>query len=719
LGKLSDQKREFFAYLLWRIASLPVPFDKKSQLQETYDQKLNKSKEALWSFSRNADLRNGLCFASHSFLERIDQYYEKRSPERKKIRQTEDQLALWRNRMCLQAAPFSTFGRVALSGFPKGGPISPVQERSFFYHYTILNGFLKEKKRLEDASGNPILLLNPSIWESKEHLRFIWLDEGEEHFQELEVSPVVDWLLKMFKEENPIPQLKLAGSLAEMSESTEEEVMAYLKQLERTGLLIHLSKIPIAQNDWPGFFLNEFGQNDQSTRIESVLEALDELPVQLSGSKPVEKVEKLGNVFSQLKEQGISGGFSKERILYENSVSNDLFLEEPAQWLPCLEQLSGFADFLYQHYSDPLTSRVVALSKAVIKEKGPMSLIEFYAKWVKLQKHFPYSRQAFQFRKEMFRFEEGRAELDLQLIKTGSRERKSSNPYQPRSIAAAVAPFYGENRAPELKLISYSIGCGRLWGRYREFYPDALTRIGTRNKELYDDGKACVVSDHSTYLAFDQAGLLPYEITLPGAFSKYSRAQQIQLKDLWLVWDKEIDAAVLIDRQDEKPVFPLDLSLESRATRSPLYRFLCLFGGTPPFLGGFLQDLTSFFQRNHPKNSPKVYWGEGVLLKPARRFFRKEGIPQRGNREEQEKYFHRIDQWRNKNVINRFGWWRNKIERPLFVDFEDPVLVRCLSTWIKKAGEELWFDEIAPAPGQFLKSEGKERYVEWVVEMDI
>ena len=297
---------------------------------EIFDAECLGQRESLQELLKSEVLQKGLILSSRSLLDRIDGYL-KRAPEqfRKKEYQNETGFSQYLTRIHAKTSPFSTFTNLALANLEKleNSDYSISGSNAINSHIRLNNGILRHIKSLlkEYSQAFPHLSvhMNPTISETGETYKFLTNNRNIESFQEVDKTPFLDEILKFTKEKQTTCISAILAHVNQFVDSTNEELVAYLRQVIGSGLLEYKFETSGTDPNWISSFIPEllYLKTNEVPHIAGLIDVLKEL-------------ESIG---SQYASSGVSGRIQLSKLAFDK-LKDICFKIQEASKLPVSKQ---------------------------------------------------------------------------------------------------------------------------------------------------------------------------------------------------------------------------------------------------------------------------------------------------------------------------------------------------------------------------------------------
>nr|WP_315032429.1 lantibiotic dehydratase [uncultured Chryseobacterium sp.] len=306
-------------------------------------------------------------------------------------------------------------------------------------------------------------------------------------------------------------------------------------------------------------------------------------------------------------------------------------------------------------------------------------------------------------------------------------------------IQVAMHQTEGLNTCKYFVVNSLFSGYGRLFSRFLHLFPDEVTEK-LKADNLAQQPIDCVfaeIQDGSFHNANIHPSLLAYEIRIPGGHTSLPQDQQILVSDLDVCIDRTEKSLSLQHRVWNKRVVPFDLGFQSIIGRSELFKLLSLFTGADyNSSSAFCNLINKNILENTAKRDvlvfPRILLEKSIVLQRKTWIISAKSMPQ--PEAGSDEYYLEIRKWQQRVGLPDHVFLRLQVKaapvnppsenikgrddyKPQFIDFTSVLYVELLAKCLKKADEYIQIEEMLPDCGELLSMEGKERVMEFYIQM--
>lgn len=696
-------------------------------------------------------LQKGLLLSSAILFGQLHAYCETAVADfRHRELRNEFSLLRYMTRLCFKTSPFSTFtylGLASLGEVPGGH--QPMQGQPVVSSHVRLNNLLLQHlqhllSRHPQINDCLHVRLNPSVFVTEKHIRFLVNFNNIESFQQLPKSDLVQVIMEALAV--PVRMRQLTETLLEeFVDGDAAPLKQYLLQLVEAGLLefdFHTSGTDPHWHLRLACYLDAIKQYHPLLEdVCGILRLLDEnakayktagaaersgLLTQMHdglhdffnafladiGIRPDEERQyrdEYAQVFAQQKSFSIRPfllrQFRKEKILYEDTAtSSQAVIDERS-----LRQLAGDMDKLCG-LLQPLSphGEIQQMQEFFTDRYGRqehVSLLTFYHDYYAMGKkdRLPVSQVP------MTAF---RNALQHNIAASGYALHFNYNdlahlaaPCNPLPRGMFIQLYEQEGQLSGVVNGMFS-GMGRASGRFMHLFPDEVTTLmQERNAAMHKDCMLMELTDSSFFNANIHPPLLPYELSMPGGHNNLPPDRRIAVKDIRVAFDGQL---YLLHAPSGRRILPYDMCLQSILNRSQLYQLLACFS---PFRGTGLQTLCNVIHDAFAKDAdvmslPRIVYENRLVLRRHAWHVRTGKIPDSASFATAADFCRALYQWRKAHHIpaHVFLYLQPKRReakpgddyKPQYIHFDSPLLLSLWGRLMTKAGEHIYLEEVLP-----------------------
>ncbi|MEO1624036.1 MAG: hypothetical protein AAFV25_02680 [Bacteroidota bacterium] len=729
----------------WRV------FEQKIQEQQA------NNRAALQQFAQEPLLLRGLCFSSHSFLDRSLSYARKAAKDfRKKEFQSERTLLQYLGRMTAKTSPFSTFTNLAVQDTSDASVLSAVAPRSHRLNQYLLQYFQHALLELADFRRQLPLRLNPSIRLVDGSFHFLLNSRNAESLQELEQNDFLQLLCQLLWDQAEGQQMsRLVDALLEQVEADRLALEAYLQQLENIGCLEWLWPLSGTDVDWPHrltILLQKMepfvGREEFIQRLQSIQELAQlaataswkDLPAiqqqlqthsQLTDAASTDQDEE-STVFQRIQLPSLR--IRTEQWLYEDAATNELPQISPDHWHRIHQALQRLAHHLKPSPAQSTQRRLLPFYRQQYGNRSSVPLIQVYEAYHRS----PASRTAppdpdvdwiEQACKECVQQKDGSVQLQLHALPIQREQAFRSG---------AMIQLLAHTKPAQAYVDSLIEGNGKLFGRFLHLFPPSLTEAVRQWNQTGEETVLLANRDASCFNANLHPPMTDWELWTAGSQQQLPPKQQIGLLDLevQLVGDR----LRLYARSLQKEVVATDLGLEALDSRSPMYRLLMAFADPRPLKDDLVTQLNQKYESVAASGIiqlPRISADDCLILQRRQWYVPVSLLPLREGAESESAYFWRLHQWRTAHQLPQhcfvtlhatnvsepgadLSGLKADDYKPQYMDFASPAHVALWERLVKRVPAFLKVEEMLPAPESIWSLENGRRYVtETVVQFKV
>lgn len=291
-----------------------------------------------------------------------------------------------------------------------------------------------------------------------------------------------------------------------------------------------------------------------------------------------------------------------------------------------------------------------------------------------------------------------------------------------KAVFAQLFTTPGDNKHRLQAVINNFLpGMGKVAGRFLDLFDPAITTTFREwNNRLYEDAVLMELSDGSSFNANIHPPLLACEIRIPGGHNNYPSAQQAQLRDIVVQYDRDKDSLSLYQVTSGKKVYAFDLCLESFYMRSNFYQLLAHFNPEQHIpVRRFVHMLDEEYQQHHSSgqtgilHKPRIVYADDVIIRRQGWLIDVAIIPTQEKEETEAQFILRLNEWRTTHRIPEQIFLvlrthyntlpladKNELQRddykPQYIHFCNPLLVTLWKKLLSRADKQVYIEEMLP-----------------------
>lgn len=729
---------------------------------KTYTAHLHQSIKLLQKLSATEPVMKGILLSSPVLFDQLPAYIIKEPAAHKQSdHKITFSLLRYVTRMSYKTSPFSTFTTTGTGVFDyapaplqKEGSHIRVNNSLFVY----LMGILPHHPAISEH-----LLLAPNITLSQhEHtIRFLVNYFNVESFQQLQANAVIAAILKVLQA-GPVTTGALINHLVTViPDALREDLRHYLLKLSATGLIRYTLPVTGIEEDWAHKAFTYFKNTGNShTGLCELLTALEHGRHAYANTGAQQRRQLLSTTATlinsrllQLQEAShlpdttaLPGAGTSFRLLQftrHTFRDNELFYEDGCHNeqevlpSPVFHQLIKHTDELLQLLTPmdtmkPVREQLLQFFLSRYQSTDRVPVLTFYHDYYqhKTSSSAPSTSPADeQWKQQMetlllqhMAAPPATINLDASCFPACANNEKALSRGMFLQLHRENGTYYG--------VLNASLpGMGKVPGRFLYMFDENITaQLRQYNERLYPSHMMMELNDASAFNANHHPPLLNHELQLPGGHNIYPAAQQIPVTKVEVTYQH----GQLVLLYEHREVHAFDLNLETFSNRSHLYQLLAHFNAdSRPSLQHFIQLTDGVYRNCHPRGNNPVYCWPRITYNHTLVIRRKtwqvavKAIPLQLPGENPAAYYIRLNQWKDaqglpdavfvflrkrglKTPNSKKGGLADDY-KPQYISFHQPVLVLLLLKLLGRAGDDLWLEEVLPAP----EHQAKEYLIQW------
>ncbi len=691
----------------------------RKQLDQVHNDALLRARLRLRAALADGDFQKGLALSSRTLFENLTRYLKApASVHGSREEQIERGLLRYLTRMSTKATPFGTFCAVIGGEFvtaERDGPIlafdgDPCDKHSTVRLnkriYAVLWDYLCSRPAVRARLG---IELNPSLRVEADQLRFLTANGGQEIFQRLARTEVLDFVQEL----SAVAKggMTFAGLATELArhprcEADADGARAFLDRLIMLGMLRLRAVVPEQEADWSGplaSFLDAVEADPEAWAIRGLLRDLDDLRARYSYASAPDRARILTTIAERLR-----GGFESlgrtppprhELPWYEDATADARLhvtvtpslgraLNRLGEWVALTIPLNGariqmasmrhffdmrydaevgdsvplmtfYEDYYREHFREHLVKARAAGNgggDASYDAGNPFalgSIQRLRAAWTELGEAV---RAAWAQDLAATEIAITRQMLESALATAGGT----------RSVAELSVAVFGQVLREDDGAVRILAQGGRLYGGYGKYYSRFLYLLPDEWREaVFEDnarlarGTLAEICGDAAFNANLHPPLLPWEISYPTG-QQGGSARQIPSAELAVARNPtDANALTLLHVGSGRRVLPVDLGFLNPFMRPPLYQLLNGFSAS----GAFAFPLPSSPEPRRPPAvqtqpprivcRPRITYEDLVVLARRRWHVPHTCYPRQGLSEADAEYFLRVAKWQRQHRIPR------------------------------------------------------------------
>ena len=750
----------------------------KNERALKFEKEQNLQRKLIQEIAQRSELQNGLLLSSPLLYEQLSGF-TKKDTDRFKQKEHRVMFSLLRylSRMAFKTSPFSSFTYTGLATLGTAGKLNTIHEvGSRLKLNNVLFEYLKAILKRHPMLNEQLLIkLNITASIRDDKICFLSNFNNIESFQKINANGLQLMAYGYLNENQaPVSLRELTLNLNKDIENLNyESIKIYLIKLVEAGMLELSLGFSGMEEEWDRkllLFLDSLKAAEPSVipiivLFENLQKYRDEY--QSAGSfdryKILQEVEKqLNDVFAELQQEAglpFYTNASDKKIAHESpetgtfSINNfvpyyfsakhifyeDCFTAENIE-LP-KQQVKDFVN-----KTDELINHLLPLD-VMRKERNKMRdfFLQHYEGYESIDLTTFYKDYYFYVKKpekeneslQNIDFLALKDWKDAVLVKLSQIEDADENlikldhdffadlPNDPdlsKNSTAGMFVQFSENENGFSGVINALLpGMGKVSGRFLSLFDQKITESFVQyNENLYPDKIKVELNDASIFNANIHPPLLAHELELPGGNNIYPSAQQFNVHDLKVSYEK----GTLKLHKGDSELYSYDLSLESFYNRSNLYQLLAHFNPDARVsLQPFIQLVDQFYQDQYPVPAPdlfvlpRIIYAENVVIRRKTWRVKTTIIPQQDQFETDFEYFTRLNNWLINHDIPKevFLFLRKRAYqvksddkreglhddyKPQYLSFDNPLLIALFKKLLLRAGNYITIEEVFPKPGQ-------------------
>lgn len=559
----------------------------------------------------------------------------------KKITQVEAGLLKYYSRMIAKISPLGAFTSVSFMDLnAESGVLSSFnnETKSFVrlnnYYYRLLVSVLKKYPPFYEKLG---LKLNESLSVIDGNAVFLVNHNNSESLQSTPLNDTVDVIVKLFKTGTIITFNEIVRALKKRFNSSVKDLKTYLNTLLEYGLLEQQLDTNFKVENWPlrlaaelelkcpkdallkwvseelkkaVFLLQQFGET-KVTQVRAgllneiyntLLAAYGRIHEQVGLPEyertrivpqaiETEHVRIMEDTPFKIKHYTFFN-IVQERILFEDSVSFHRLFPSKGNFEDAAGQLQKLISALYifkpaQH---PFRNTI----KSLLRNQDEIPFLDFYTIHHQQPPEDDFFENGFSVvnnwtakfadlvRKKMDSDEVHQIDINLEEIHeiNGSLGLSAQKSTFSNSYSAFIQFLYSATAEDPLFVLNenISMGYGKYFSRFISYAePYVLDRVRKENRSAGGGYIFATCNDGSYFNANVSPALMDFELLSPGSKNSVQVKGTLSITDLYLRYDLLKDEPFLYSKTFDKRVLFFDLSFQSIATRSALYKLLARF----------------------------------------------------------------------------------------------------------------------------------------------
>ena len=677
--------------------------------RQAYQQATRQARETLCAAVSDSNFQKGLLVSSRPFFEAQTGYLDA-DPDTLTTadRSTERSLLRYLSRAALKATPFSTLCGVLPGHIDRSTPLDtdahplrlsgdPAAKRSLIRLdkrlFDTLQRYLRTRPEVRIHFG---VETNPTVERDAGHLTFLANVDGDEVFQRMPESPVVDLIVRTLGEAaGQVPRLgELAADLADHPalDTTADQVVPYLERLVEIGLLRYHLGVTEQEVDWDAILarvLEPVGDL-HAQAIRGLLLRLRAHTTEYADAPLARRAELLSTMQDDaartLRGLGLPPLPYGGALFYEDAVAD---AEARLHVAPQLEQDLARYVSLTRPLAYPRSEQVMLRhfldTNYPDNDTPSVPLLTFYEDFYRsfYKEHRARSRQGGGYDTyNPFKLAAADAVREaFAALNDRMAQRWALNPdavtldVEPDDFHAVLGPVPDPASGPDpvsffaqpypaldedpagLALSaegSYLAGFGKYFSRFLYLFDDALTLDRRRANAKLSGHLLAEIRGASHYNMNVHPALLPSEISYPTAETGSADAQLSVTELVVESHPESLHDVVLRHLPSGQRVVPVDLGFLSPDMRPPLYALLSWFTPTRMFTPQFPDQPAS---ESGPDavppvlRRPRIRFKRSIVLARQQWSVTQEAFPLPGEAEDDEAYFLRVCEWRQHHGI--------------------------------------------------------------------
>lgn len=731
------------------------------------------------------DFLNALILSDTRLVESVTHGdYRLKSKKGRKVRIT---LAKYLSRMFTKTSPFSTFTKISLGNLSDGIAINSGRSRD--RSIITLNNFLLGHLQKLLLTHEPFFLkmkieLNHTIRFEDGFVRFITSVNNRERIQKITLSKPISLFINSIEEQSGEISLHTLIELISKKANQKDTGSArkMILSLYEAGVISVRWNFDKSDANWILkladliFQLNDEGNETLNELINS-LRKVNDLVSNYADKPPNERQDCLFEVIDLLKsitssfengDEYIKNNFEgSRRILYEDCINRSEYtLDEKGigSVVGKLDELLSSLKLFDNRSDNNALLKHIFNQKHRNEQEVPLDVFsETYFRYLQENSFKEENKKEFinnleidsiqlrnqkrtkwinEFKKKL-PIESDNIDLTQEVLEE-LNSKYSNNKEKEVSSFGALIQF---SNVKDLSEGSYSqvivngvfSGYGKFSSRFLPFLDQKVTSEQREfNKQHSSHGELLVENnDASIFNANNRPSLLPYKIQIPGEYLKeedYSQA--LNLKNFVIRNSNELE---LIYKPLNKRAYVLDLDLQDRSQRSPMFQLLEYFSKAEyPMINVLKELIVKHYvpgiddisrSTKEIKVIPRLTYEKKIVLSRKTWLIPKALIPEKLVGMTDFEYFILLNDWRNSNSIpdevyihrKNKGLTEKKVVndgsfKPQYIHFGNQYLIEVFESELRKSTGFLTIVEALPIPKNYELFDEEKTCVEYLVQ---
>ncbi|MGV7002169.1 lantibiotic dehydratase [Priestia megaterium] len=754
--------------------------DMKRKTEDIFKKELSNKRNILKSILRDEKFIKAVQMSNINLYKNLIEYLEDENDIlSKKMRNTEQSLINYLNRMIFKPTPFSTFTSLNYGFFKDESSKIEINTQRYSSYVRSNLIYLKTVERmllnLNSIKKNSFIIINPTIDKKESNYKFFRRGNdgtneafSKEAFITLKANNFIDNLLTVTASNKIYSFKDIVNIFSDSNRMDEEYIFKYLLKLESVGFLNFTSGVSEQSNTYLKDLI-EFikGVKDPIVcRSSYYLTKIDEIQSDFSTLTHEGRYICLGEIANYFKEIyklfGVELNIdTSTSLLFEDTTYNDANIKlNKKKWVEYLPDFQ-LVRILMPLFDDNLIEKIglnIIFHELYDKEQK-VNLLEFYQTvnnydknllWEKIRKDDTYNRVKY-LRKEFYTYLDSEILKGVDVISLDKKWIvKFAEKFPPILRDKNNYSFYFQifhDKGKEMIVLNkLGPGMGKHFSRYGNLFlgnrgRDFNSSIVNTYKEHYENPNR-LLTDLNAVLGLNlntHPKFLDYEITYPGSVPNFNN-KQLSLKDIDVFYSSQSHNVELYHRIEKKVIELLPLGFLFPMLAPPLYKFLTGFSKVNGIEYSFWNKFCNEVKKDY-FFLPRINIGSITIdrktwkidSKDLQNNFDKDSLTtfiQLKNWMEQKKLpkhiFLRIanamDAFSEDQVLNQdLSNWiaeikQTKHRKPQYINFYNFFHIEVLKKIIRDVDNQVTFQEVLPHPDEMSKNNSTNHYIEFLIE---